>query len=202
MSWYWIVFSLSLTVFLPCLVGGFLFRRLDKSARWFFFLLLTTFVTEVAAHLYRLYFGNNLVIYSAYTFISALLIGRYLYEIRKEKNILYAYYWCAAFTLVEFVVMDFKEFNSYSTSVLSIVTIAVLLYIFRLMANNKASDKMLWINAGLIFYFISNFIYFFTARYLQQYGNMDYLLFMVIVRAFTNTICYTLYTLSLWKIFA
>ena len=202
MSWYWIIFFLSLTVALPCLLAAILFKKLDKPARWFFYLLVATLTTEIAAHVYRINFGNNLVVYCLYTFISSLIIGRYLYGIKRDKNILYAYYWCAVITVGEFVIMDSKEFSSYSTSVLSIVTIVTLLYIFRLSAQNKVSDRMLWVNAGLLFYFISNFIYFFTARYFQHSGNMDYLLFMVIIRGFTNAICYAVYTFSLWRAFA
>jgi hypothetical protein len=201
MSWYWFVFMLSLTVVVPVITGFINYRDLDKAGQFFLLLLITILVTELAAHFYRRYFGNNMIVYNIYTVVSAVLIGHYIYNLNKEKFVLYLFYGVALLSVGETVMGEPEELSNYSIVGLSIVTIIGLFYIFIQMAKDQLSTKHLIITGGLVFYFMSNFLYFFTANYLQQTEQWNYLLAMGVTKGITNMFCYGWYAIGIWKAF-
>jgi hypothetical protein len=200
MNWYWIIFYLSLTVAVPVVVGLWRYRNLDKATRFFLYLLMAMLITELGSHFYRIYFGNNMIVLNAYTFVSAILLGHYVYNVSGDKRMLYAFYFVGMLLVIESLLFP-GELSSYSISALSLATIGALLMVSFQMVDIKITERSLIINGGLIFYFMSNFLYFFTARYLQSTGEMDYLVSMVIVKSFTNMICYTWYSFGIWTAF-
>jgi hypothetical protein len=124
-------------------------------------------------------------------------MGQYFYSITRRKPVLLFFYTCALVGLIE-ISIDYSVFSSYCLTIVSWATIGILLTIFFLMNGNENIQRMRNVNRVLLLYFVTNFFYFFTARFLQQEGAFDYLLSMVIFKGFSNAICYCLYGLSLW----
>jgi len=142
-----------------------------------------------------------MIVFNVYTFVSSILIGHYIYNLNRETIVLYFFYGVALFSIGESAFRGPNELSHYSITILGIVTIGGLAYLIFQMAKAQVSAKHLIINAGLIFYFLSNFLYFFTASYLQQTAQIDYLLAMGITKGLTNAICYGWYAIGIWKAF-
>jgi len=201
MSWYWFIFILSLTVSIPIAIGFIVFKDLDKPGRFFLYLMLAILATELTAHFYRIYFGNNMIVLNLYTIVSAVLIGHYIYNLNKEVVMLYLFYSVALLAAGEIVVRGPMVLGNYSITVLGIVSLASLLYIFYQMALAQVNSKHLLISVSLFFYFMTNFAYFFTAGYLQRTAQIDHIMAMVITKGLTNAFCYGWYAIGIWRAF-
>ena len=198
---------------IPLLVGLFFFRRLNRSQRLLFLLVLASCIVETIASMMTAYkFSNNLYVYNSYTIINlniVFLIYLALFKPR-TKSVLTGFLILAnGFALLNAIFLQpFNTFNSNTLVLVSVILLIMALsYFYRLMTDVKfhklERDPLFWLSAGIIMYYSSATVLFIYSNHVIAYDPNDpnsELLFLASwgLNSIFNLILVTAYTITLW----
>lgn len=190
---------LAYTVAFPAGVGLYFYRRIDPIYRPLIFLFSCSVLVEILSTASRNLFQSNLVILQAYTigeswflltFISSLIKNQLLARLIK-----YFRFAMILIVLLEMILWP-ASYGSVSVSIESIsVMLGIIVYFFEISTGKDTRSTSFYFSGVLLFYMVSNFIYFATFDWLAS----EALLFVANVHTFLNAICNILFGVILWK---
>jgi len=202
-------FLLSQTILLPIIIGLIRFRRLDRSYRPFFLLLLIGLVTELVGFiLINGYIKSNYVIVNVYVLLEWTLIAWQFHVwgfLQGRKNLFYG---LLAFTTLCWVVE-----NIVFGHIISIVPYFRFLYFFLIvllsinkinfmitheMRNLFRNPKFL-ICIGFIIYFIYMIVDFWAFE-ISLLGDQSIVLRISFLMDYVNVISNIIYAIAFWMI--
>lgn len=161
------------SVGLPAVIGLIRFRHLQKGQVAIFILVLLSILTEFGATWVAYEGGYQNLVYYGFT-IAEFTLLTYVFSESWASSLRFTWTGALAMLFLLFVVLDMfwlsgiEQFNSYSTSIESLLLIAfALLYFFLTLREMKTRhlerEPLFWISIGVLLYFSSSlFIFLFT----------------------------------------
>lgn len=183
--------------FLGVCAGLYHYRRLIKPTRILFWLLVYTFISELAALYIKHNIGNNVYIYHLYNPIQYTLVTYAFYlELRKYRFMWYSIFAFWVFTLINGIFWEpfLTMFCANLSIIKSILTsLWALLYFYELFHNvseHKFTDyPLVWISIGLLVFNVTNILGLGLFNLLDPWAGLTEV--MRNVRSVTNYLLYS-----------
>ena len=188
---------LGASVLVPAFIGTIYFLFLPEYGRMMVWFIYATLISEIASHIIRYAFGNNLIVFYFYSSAVALCLGVAYSKILKRN--LKIFYLVPIVAIIESFVSGYTMFNSFSFTVLNLLIISVVLVSYLKMMELEISDDIFFFNGALMFSAMTNLICYFCAVFAQK-QDMDLMRMMFGVHNWTNMVTNLAYGYSLWKL--
>lgn len=188
---------LGASVLIPGFIGTIYFLLLPEYGKMMVWFIYVTIVSEIASHIFRYAFGNNLVVFYFYSCAVALCIGL-AYSKVLNRN-LKIFYLVPIVAIVESFVSGYTMFNSFSFTILNLMIIGTVLVSYYKMIDGEVKDDIFYFNGALMFGAMTNLICYFCAVFAQKH-DMDAMRMMFGIHAWTNMVTNLAYAYSLWKL--
>lgn len=191
-------------IFLPLIIGFFLFKNFQKRTKYIFYFVVFGSVTEIltrALHQWLDLIDNTMPIGHIYIPVSFLLAGLFyikgLKGFVKEKFIAAVIIVFILFSVINSsLIQSIYSFPNYSGAFGAIILVGFSILLFaKIMAEGKikrlTSEPMVWINSGFLIYYTANFFFYILYNILLE-NSIEFLKQTIFVFNIFNLIFYIL----------
>lgn len=163
-----------ISIVLPVIVVGFLYRRVNSVLRVLALLVLTTFIFEIVSYLFGIKYGNNMPFFHLNTFIEFGIITVIYYKLSSSlawKGVLLSFFFI--FLLFSFYsLLDLQgiwEMNSYQRYLEAVFVLVYTMNYIRIYSMREKIHRQIRrayyiLTCAFMFYFTTTSVLFF-------YGN-------------------------------
>ncbi|MGC3945288.1 MAG: hypothetical protein QM762_12380 [Chryseolinea sp.] len=191
------LFTLSMTIIVPVVIGTIYWRKMPSYARLFVCFLYLSFVVEVGALILAIVFKNNMPAYYFFVMAGAPLIGYAYARLLGKRDVFKLSFLVPLIAIGEGLILGFDYFNSYSLTVFNALIIIATLYTFSRIVIGETDEQVFWLNGALFFYAVSSSVVFFSAKYLQSH-DMALMQKLFSVHSYINASINLCFGISLW----
>jgi len=185
----------SLVVLVPAMVALVRFPNFVRSVQWVAFLLIGYGLNEFVSVILSFTVGNNSMQYFIFTIFMLVCMVGYATAALGKPWIKYLLLLGMA-PVVEYA-LDRSVFNSYSFAIVDVVCIYLSLAIFKAI-NDTRNYKLLWVNAGVLFLLLNNFMFYSMIKLLHP-AQLDLLYDMALILVIGNMLVGVYFTFVLWS---
>lgn len=186
---------LSASVLIPAFIGTVHFLSLPDHGKMFVWFIYATLISEIVSIILAYAVGNNMIVFYFYSSAVALCIG-VAYSKIMDRN-LKIFYLVPIAAIVESIFSGYRTFNSFSFTILNILTIIIVLISYYYMIEGKVKEDVYYFNAALMFGAMTNILCYFTAFFLQKY-DVGLMKSLFGFHNWTNMVTNLGYAYSLW----
>jgi hypothetical protein len=198
-------------IFIPLIVGLFLFRYFQKGTKYIFFFVLFGSFTEILTRALNRWLDlieNTMPIGHIYIPVGFLLAGLfYLNQLKgfvKEKYIGTLIIVFMFFSVINsLLIQNIYSFPTYSGAVGALILIGFSILLFaKIMAEGKikklTDEPAVWINSGFLIYYTANFFFYILYNIVLSI-SVEFLKQTIFVFNIFNIAFYILITIGFWK---
>lgn len=171
------------------------FPNFVRSVQWVAFLLIGYGLNEFVSVILSFTVGNNSMQYFIFTIFMLVCMVGYATAALGKPWIKYLLLLGMA-PVVEYA-LDRSVFNSYSFAIVDVVCIYLSLAIFKAI-NDTRNYKLLWVNAGVLFLLLNNFMFYSMIKLLHP-AQLDLLYDMALILVIGNMLVGVYFTFVLWS---
>jgi hypothetical protein len=197
-------------IFLPLIIGGIYYRKLNKSHKFIYWFIVLGTLTEITSKFLRklLDIKNNMPLGHFYIVASFFLVAFfYFYELKgfvSKKVITGVIVFYALFAV--FNILFFQSYLAYpsipgAVSSLFLVSFSILLYA-HIMKEGKiqilSQSSIIWINTAILLYYSGNFFFYILFNIILSYSR-DFLIKTLNFFALLILVFYFLIGIGLYK---
>jgi hypothetical protein len=197
-------------IFLPLIIGGIYYRKLNKSHKFIYWFIVLGTITEITSKFLRklLDIKNNMPLGHFYIVASFFFVALFFfYELKdfiSRKVIIGVIIFFALFSV--FNILFIQSYLVYpsipgSVSALLLVSFSILLYA-HIMKEGKiqilSQSSVIWINSAILIYYSGNFFFYILFNFLLSYSR-DFLIKTLNFFALVTLVFYVLVAIGLYK---
>lgn len=199
----YVIYALSLTIFIPVLIGVAGYRLLSKSQRLITWLLVIGLFNEVLMMAVAFMKMSNLFTMHFYALVEIVFLSLYFHSLAKtdsiKKSILIVMAGLCVFSVVYSLFgNNILEFNSLPRAAECIYFSLLCIWMFFEMAvdEDPIDGSHYFITGAIMFYFSACFLVFTFSKYFIQ--DIDVLRLMFTMHSLVNVFCNLIYAVGLW----
>jgi len=201
---YFFLFLLSQSVLLPIIVGLVRLRRMGKSYRPFFLLLVIGFLVEIISFISIRLTKNNTVIVNIYGLVEWTLLAWQFHAwgfLRQKKSLFYALLGLSALVwfIVNIVFGHIHDFSPYFVFFYSFLIVLLCVNEINFMIThhnrNLFRNPRFVICFGLIIYFVYMIVYYWALE-ISKFGRSDISISIAFLVAYVNILANIIYAIA------
>ncbi len=192
------------SVLLPLGLSIFQFNKLKGSALYLFYLLIGSFLADVASYFLSRNAVNTYWIANGYLLFQFIFLAVIYYaEFNNSKLIKGIIFLFVVFFFCNLLaVQGLFVFNTYSNSIAGLILIAISLYYFYFLLHHLPQEDiykipLFWISFSVLFYYGGTLILFLTNNFFVS-KFVQSLRLVWILHNFCNIVKNLLFTIALW----
>jgi len=201
---YFFLFLLSQSVLLPIIAGLVRWRRMDKSYRPFFWLLVIGFLVEIISFISIRLAKDNTVIVNIYGLLEWTFLAWQFHAwgfLRQRKSLFYALLGLAALVwfIVNIVFGHIHEFSPYFVFFYSFLIVLLgvneINFMITHYSRNLFRNPRFVICVGLIIYFVYMIVYYWALE-ISKFGRSEISISIAFLVAYVNILANIFYAIA------